>query len=228
MVASRNRSGGPSRAVTVPADVAVGGAADLWREGTSEAVRALLVSAVLCFSRKGFHATTTRDITAGVGLSPGALYVHFPSKEDVLFEIVRTGHERALETLRSEPDDGDPAGYVRRLVVSHVAWHARHHTVARVCQYELAALAPEHLAVVLDLRQRYSATLRAAVTRGARAGAFDVPDVDHAVRAMLSLGIDLVRWYRLDGADSPEALGGFYADLALRMIGARPTHSTSG
>jgi hypothetical protein len=39
---------------------------------------------------------------------------------------------------------------------------------------------------------------------------------------MLSLGIDLVRWYRLDGADSPGALGGFYADLALRMIGARP------
>jgi hypothetical protein len=31
---------------------------------------------------------------------------------------------------------------------------------------------------------------------------------------MLSLGIDLVRWYRLGGADSPETLGAFYADLA--------------
>jgi AcrR family transcriptional regulator len=219
MVTRRNRSGGPSRAVAVPAELA-GGAVDLWREGTSEAVRALLVSAVLCFSSKGFHATTTRDITAAVGLSPGALYVHFPSKEDVLFEIVRTGHEQALETMRSEPDDGDPTDYVRRLVAGHVAWHARHHTVARVCQYELAALTPEHLAVVLDLRQRFSAVLRSAVTRGARAGAFDVPDVNHAVRAILSLGIDLVRWYRLDGTDSPDALGGFYADLALRMIGA--------
>jgi hypothetical protein len=58
------------------------------------------------------------------------------------------------------------------------------------------------------------------VTRGARAGVFDVPDVNRAVRAVLSLGIDLVRWYRLDGDDSPEALGAFYADLALRMIGA--------
>ncbi len=220
MVTRRNRSGGPSRAVVVPAELAAGGAVDLWREGTSEAVRALLVSAVLCFSSKGFHATTTRDITAAVGLSPGALYVHFPSKEDVLFEIVRTGHEQALETMRSQPDDGDPTDYVRRLVAGHVAWHARHHTVARVCQYELAALTPEHLAVVLDLRQRFSAVLRSAVAQGARAGAFDVPDVNHAVRAMLSLGIDLVRWYRLDGADSPEALGGFYADLALRMIGA--------
>jgi AcrR family transcriptional regulator len=216
VMAQRNRSGGPSRAVAVPADPA----ADLWRDGTSEAVRALLVSAVLCFSGKGFHATTTRDITAGVGLSPGALYVHFPSKEDVLFEIVRTGHERSLDAMLSQPDEGDPTDYVRGLVASHVAWHARHHTVARVCQNELAALSPDHLAVVLDLRQRFSAVLRSAVTRGARAGTFDVPDVNRAVRAVLSLGIDLVRWYRLDGADSPEELGAFYADLALRMIGA--------
>ena len=35
---------------------------------------------------------------------------------------------------------------------------------------------------------------------------------------MLSLSIDLVRWYRLDGPDSPEQLGEFYADLALRMV----------
>jgi AcrR family transcriptional regulator len=216
VVVRRNRGGGPSRAVTVPVEHA----ADLWRDGTSEAVHALLVSAVLCFSRKGFHATTTRDITAAVGLSPGALYVHFPSKEDVLFEIVRTGHERALETMVSQRDEGDPVDYVRRLVAGHVAWHARHHTVARVCQHELAALAPEHHAVVLELRQRFSEVLRSAVTRGARAGAFDVSDVNRAVRAVLSLGIDLVRWYRLDGSDSPEALGSFYADLALRMIGA--------
>jgi AcrR family transcriptional regulator len=215
-VERRNRSGGPNRTVAVPEEAA----ADLWRDGTPEAVRALLVSAVLCISSKGFHATTTRDITAAVGLSPGALYVHFPSKEDVLFEIVRTGHERALEAMLSQPDEGDPVDYVRGLVASHVAWHARYHTVARVCQYELAALSPGHHAEVLDLRHRFSELLRSAVTGGARTGAFDVPDVNRAVRAVLSLGIDLVRWYRLDGSDSPEALGDFYAGLALRMIGA--------
>jgi hypothetical protein len=39
---------------------------------------------------------------------------------------------------------------------------------------------------------------------------------------MLSLSIDLVRWYRLDGNDSPEQLGDFYADLALRMVTTAP------
>jgi AcrR family transcriptional regulator len=216
MEVRRNRGGGPNRAVALPADVAAE-AADLWRAGTSEAVRALLVSAVLCFSRKGFHATTTRDITAAVGLSPGALYVHFPSKEDVLFEITRTGHERALEAIESAPSGGDPIDHVCELVAAHVAWHARHHTVARVCQYELAALRPAHYAEVLALRQRFSAVVRAAVTR---TGVVAAPDVNRAVRALLSLGIDLVRWYRLDGGDTPESLGEFYAGLAVGMIGA--------
>ncbi|TQM14164.1 TetR/AcrR family transcriptional regulator [Pseudonocardia kunmingensis] len=193
-----------------------------WDEGTSPVSRALLASAVRCFARRGFHATTTRDITAGVGLSPGALYVHFASKEELLFEIARTGHERALDALRSRTDDGDSARYVRRLVAGLVTWHARHHTIARVCQYELGALEPAHHAAVLALRQQFSAVLRSAVARGVEEGVFDVPDVNRAVRAILSLGIDLVRWYRLDGADPPEALGEFYADLALRMIGTRP------
>ena len=194
--------------------------AEFWGESTSPVARALLSSAVQCFARKGFHATTTRDITTVVGLSPGSLYVHFPSKEAVLFRIARTGHERALAELQAQPDDSDTRSHIRRLVAGHVSWHARHHTVARVCQYELAALEPEHFGEILALRQQYSATMQAVVERGVREGAFDVPDIDRAVRAILSLGIDLVRWYRLDGADSPEALGESYAELAARMLGS--------
>lgn len=192
-----------------------------WPEDAPPVARALLSSAVLCFARKGFHATTTRDITAAIGLSPGALYVHFASKEEVLFEITRTGHERALAALQACTGESDSRQLVRGLVAGHVTWHARHHTVARVCQNELAALAPEHLEAVLGLRQQFAAVLRSAVERGSRERVFDVPDVNRAVRAILSLGIDLVRWYRLDGTDSPENLGAFYAELALRMLGSR-------
>ncbi len=92
-----------------------------------------------------------------------------------------------------------------------------------MCQYELAALDPEHLEEILDLRQRFSALVRTAVEKGAREGVFDVPDIDRSVRAILSLGVDLVRWYRLDGADSPEALGEFYAELAARMLSTPST-----
>jgi hypothetical protein len=43
-----------------------------------------------------------------------------------------------------------------------------------------------------------------------------------AATAPVSLGIDIARWYREEGAWSPEEIGDFYADLALRMMGGRP------
>ena len=56
----------------------------------------LLTAATMLFSDRGFEATTTRDISAMAGLSPAAMYVHFPSKEELLFRLVCRAHERAL------------------------------------------------------------------------------------------------------------------------------------
>lgn len=197
---------------------------DLWDPERSEVVRNLLTSAVRCFATNGYHATTTRDISTGVGLSPAALYVHFPSKELVLFEIIRTGHERALAHIQDlEIEETESSTERLRLMVSrYTAWHARHHVAARVCQYEHTSLTPEHYEQITALRHQTNEVFRDAVARGVRDGSFADIDVNRVVRGMLSLSIDLVRWYRLDGKDSPEQLGDFYADLALRMVTTTP------
>ncbi|MER7546155.1 TetR/AcrR family transcriptional regulator [Actinomadura sp.] len=193
---------------------------DLWRAELGTVQRGLLTSAVRCFAANGFHATTTRDIAEGVGLSPAALYVHFPSKELVLFEIIRVGHERVLAHVQ------DPAilalessaDRLRAIVSAYTSWHARHHVVARVCQMELSGLTAEHYDEIVEIRHRTNAFYRDAVARGVADGSFAKVDVKRVTRAMLSLSIDLVRWYRLDGPDSPEQLGEFYADLALKLV----------
>lgn len=192
--------------------------AQLWDSDRGEVARSLLTSGVRCFASKGFHATTTRDITAAVGLTPGALYVHFPSKEHLLFEIILTGHVRSLETLKKAEADGNAVSYLRSLVARFVAWHAHHHVAARVSQYELAGLTPEHYEEIVQLRRQSTNIFRQAVIRGIDEGTFSAVDVHRVVRAILSLGVDLVRWYRTDGPDSPEQLGEFYADLALGMV----------
>jgi len=51
---------------------------------------------------------------------------------------------------------------------------------------------------------------------------FDVEeDVTRLVRAIMSLGVDLVRWYRLEGTDKPDELADSYAGLVQRMLGVR-------
>jgi len=200
----------------------------LWGDDYGGVAAGLLSSAVTCFAGIGFNATTTRDISAGVGLSPAAMYVHFASKELVLFEIARIGHERALAFIESPEVEqaADSTARLRTIVARFVAWHARHHACGRVCQYELSALSAEHYEAVTELRRAINGVFRDAVRRGVQDGSFADVDVDRVVRGMLSLGIDLVRWYRLDGPDSPEQIGEFYADLALSMV-ARGSAVTS-
>ncbi|WP_269514546.1 TetR/AcrR family transcriptional regulator [Brevundimonas subvibrioides] len=48
----------------------------------------ILQAAHRCFVRKGFHATTTAEISSEAGISIAGLYQYFPSKEDLILELV--------------------------------------------------------------------------------------------------------------------------------------------
>jgi TetR/AcrR family transcriptional repressor of uid operon len=54
----------------------------------------ILAAAKGCFAREGFHATSMRDIYRECGLSPGAVYNHFASKEGIVRAL---GEQRLRE-----------------------------------------------------------------------------------------------------------------------------------
>ncbi|QUD90448.1 TetR/AcrR family transcriptional regulator [Phenylobacterium montanum] len=67
----------------------------------------ILAAAVRCFSRDGFHATTTADIVREAGVSQGALYLYFATKDDIVVALADDRHqgETFLTALaQSEPD----------------------------------------------------------------------------------------------------------------------------
>lgn len=57
-------------------------------EGNREARRAEIVAAAQrCFSRDGFHQTSMPDVAAEAGVSTGAPYRYFASKEEIILEV---------------------------------------------------------------------------------------------------------------------------------------------
>ncbi|MTD53445.1 TetR/AcrR family transcriptional regulator [Amycolatopsis pithecellobii] len=195
--------------------------AELWPEVQPEAARRLMLAAVESFAARGYHATTTRDIAAAAGMSPAALYVHFPSKAALLFEISRSGHEQTLTLVEAVADRPEgPRERMRKITEDFVAWHARRHTVARVVQYELQALPEQEYAVVSALRRRIEHRVRDVIAEGVEQGEFRVGDLRTAARAVLSLGVDVARWYSDRIGKTPKALGREYGELTLRMLGA--------
>ncbi|MGC5346574.1 TetR/AcrR family transcriptional regulator [Streptomyces sp. DT171] len=192
-----------------------------WDEVTPEAARRLLVAAVDAFAERGYHATTTRDIAGRAGMSPAALYIHYRTKEELLHRISRIGHDRALLVLETAADgDGTAAERLSAAVRSFVRWHAERHTTARVVQYELDALGEEHRAEIVALRRRSDAVIRRIIGEGVAAGEFDVQDVPGTTLAVLSLCIDVARWFNTRGSRTPDEVGDLYAGLVLRMVGS--------
>lgn len=194
----------------------------IWQHVTPPAARRMLIAAVQAFAERGFHATTTRDIAAQAGMSPAAVYIHYRSKQDLLFQISRIGHQRSLAVLAEATADAtDPVDVVRRAVRAFARWHAEFHTTARVVQYELAALGPDHYAEIVALRRRSEEILRGVLEDGVDAAEFAVPDVRGTALAVVSLCIDVARWFSPGGRKTPDEIGQLYADLVLRMVGAR-------
>ncbi|MER7201412.1 TetR/AcrR family transcriptional regulator [Streptomyces sp. NPDC057684] len=193
-----------------------------WAEVTPDAARRLLIAAVEAFAERGYHATTTRDIASRAGMSPAALYIHYRTKEDLLLRISRIGHEKALEILKdAAAEEGTASERLSEAVRSFVRWHAARHLTARVVQYELDSLGEEHRPEIVALRRESDATVREIINDGVKAGEFDVPDVPGTTLAVLSLCIDVARWFNTEGRRTPDEVGALYADLVLRMVGVR-------
>ncbi|WP_075736095.1 TetR/AcrR family transcriptional regulator [Streptomyces acidiscabies] len=199
----------------------IGGEAEPWEEVTPDAARRLLVAAVEAFAERGYHATTTRDIASRAGMSPAALYIHYKTKEELLHRISRIGHDKALGILRGAArGEGSAADRLADAVGSFVRWHAVRRTTARGVQYELDALGPDARAEIVALRREVNAEVRGILDDGVASGEFDVIDVRGTTLAILSLCVDVARWFNVNGTRTPEEVGELYADLVLRMVGA--------
>lgn len=180
----------------------------------------LLAAAADAFGDKGFHATTTRDISSRAGLSPAGVYVHFPSKEDLLFRLSDAGHRDAVELVTETIAEHHlPTDQLAAVVSRFSAWHARHYLTARVVQREFPALSPEHQRQLHRLRDQVDDAIQAVLVTGVRIGEFTVRNVVWARVALLSMIIDIARWYSPDEAD-PDDIGRAYAELALQLVGA--------
>ena len=64
----------------------------------------ILAAAQRCFRRNGFHSTSMQDVIAEAGLSVGAVYRYFKSKDDLITSIAETvldGADQIFEDLAS-------------------------------------------------------------------------------------------------------------------------------
>ena len=76
----------------------------------------ILDAAAACFSRRGFHQTTMQDICEEAGLSPGAVYRYFRSKEELIEGISGLRQQQNADAIQAAIDKGNTIDALDELI----------------------------------------------------------------------------------------------------------------
>jgi TetR/AcrR family transcriptional regulator, cholesterol catabolism regulator len=197
--------------------------------GGSPLQQRLAAAAVELFYRQGALATSVRQITEACGLTPGALYNHFDSKDQLLYVVVRDIHlrlENVLAAARAAVE-GDPVAELSAIVKVYVARHSDHRETARVANREFALLTGEAYEEVVAIRRRLRDTVVDVLLAGQKSQVFDLVGGDDRAAAVLTaipildMCVHISEWFHERRPLSHADLEARYIGLALRMAGAR-------
>jgi AcrR family transcriptional regulator len=171
-------------------------------EKTQAAIRDAALDLI---ARHGYEAMSMRRLAAEVGVQVAALYRYFPTKEELLFSLMREHMEGLLESWRAaRPASADPVFQLAAFVRNHIAFHiARRHST-HVSNMELRALSHDRI-----LRE------------GADNGDFAVDDVALTAMAIIQMTTGVIVWFRPDERLSVREVADTYHAMTMRLVGAR-------
>lgn len=194
----------------------------------------ILNAAMTCFIRSGFRGASMNEICSEAGMSPGALYRYFPSKEAIIETIAAMHRRQSAEILdrmlqssdiidaitqvgidhvrkMSLNDSGPgPADSSARLFVEVRAEAMRNETVAATCELHEGLM-----------REKLLAALEAAKARGE---INPIAEMELVVVSLAAMGEGIIMRNFPSQGVPVEALEPVFRALAESML--RPTRST--
>jgi TetR/AcrR family transcriptional regulator, cholesterol catabolism regulator len=123
----------------------------------------LLRTAAKLFRRKGFDATSTRDIAAAAGMQSGSPFYHFESKGALLYAVMEEGMRSAIERQaqalqKAEHEAPDPRGLLAILIRNHFdILLGPGSDFIPVMLYEARSITPRQRATLAQLQSEYEA-----------------------------------------------------------------------
>jgi AcrR family transcriptional regulator len=193
-------------------------------ERTEAAIREAAVDLI---ARHGYEAVTMRQLAARVGVQSAALYRYFPTKEDLLFILMREHMEALLDAWNNaRPSSGDADERLAAFVANHIAFHIERRSQTHISNMELRSLSPERLTFILRLRASYEKELRAILREGAESGAFGLDDIGLTAMAIIQMITGVIVWFRPDERLSVQGVTRTYLSMTMRLVGASTNRET--
>jgi AcrR family transcriptional regulator len=186
----------------------------------------ILYAAADVLRRRGYDATTMKDIAAEVRLTAASLYHHFDNKDALLLAVLEAGLDHVIRQLEPVAVSGLPAAdRLRAMIGIHVVGLTGNMAVGAAMVFEIRALLAlesgngrgDLLArrdAFFARRDYFESLFRHVVQDGIANGEFQPVDVPIFVKTMLGAHNWVAVWYheggRLSGAQIADQMAGTF------------------
>jgi AcrR family transcriptional regulator len=184
---------------------------------------AIVATAAGLYAKSGFDGASVSDLAKACGASKSLVYHYFPSKEDILYEVMESHLESLVEAADRAMRSGDAKERLRALAHAFMHLYSGAQNSHKVLLNELDNLPPGRRKEVVHKQRRIIAIVETLI-REIRpdAGAITLP------LTMLFFGMInwTHTWFRPQGDLNAESLADVAVDLMLRGLdGLKPQAS---
>jgi AcrR family transcriptional regulator len=181
----------------------------------------ILAAAREVFLEKGFERASVGEIAARVGVVEGLVYTYFPSKRDLLNEVLRGMYEPLIQDIA----DGFSRIHGLRSRLRFVVWrHLRVYveepSLSRLVLHEVRTSPDYFKSVLHHLQVRYTSFLLRTLHEAMAAGELPADTDVETVRSMVYGGLEHRMWSLLYGRGSidVEAMADRYTAMLLHGV----------
>lgn len=191
----------------------------------SDIRRAILESAVSLFSKLGYSATSVQEVVDAAGVTKGAFYYYFDSKESLLLEIHDVFHDFALVQAREIIGlELSPIESISRLMYALLRQVDRFLPHMSITFQESPYIDFTKYPASLALRNEYEALFLSIVERGIADKSLNIdPANSHvATYGIMGMCVWAYHWYKPAGPLSAEEIARTYVRIIIDGIDSRP------
>lgn len=190
----------------------------------------ILDAAFSTFAHRGFRDTSMDEIAAAASTSKGGVYFHFPTKETIFRELMRTTGDRlAGKVERAVASETEPIARAEAGIRTVLLTFAGHRTTARLLLIDAAAAGRPFRTETTAMHARFTDLIRGYLEEAQAARAIPPLDTETTARAWFGALNEIVSRWLLD--EKPGRLDDAYPILRavlLRSVGVPEARITAG
>ncbi|HTE61164.1 MAG TPA: TetR/AcrR family transcriptional regulator [Solirubrobacteraceae bacterium] len=183
----------------------------------------LIETAAALFRRKGYAASTTRELAELLGIQKASLYYHMSGKDDLLVTICHESLRRITDQVREVAESGPAESRLANVIERHVVTALHDRDMHAVMLIELRALPVERRTSVIERRDQYQHLLHELIESEQKAGRIRADiETKYLTLSLLNLLNWTIFWFDPEGDMAPQELGRTLATIFVEGARSRP------